>query len=373
MEKKKEDYLYVNQHPDKNLKKIDADKFYKEYGIYKFVRPSLIQKKEAMGLAGESICFKKIISHDFNNFYKTIPAPGPRDWLMNHKEYGQTYLEYINHGYFPVEKGKDVIYLAPLSFNINPSFDQSFITGAALIIQSYYCHLPVKILNMKMDLSGVEFRKYDDGRFQLNANSLIEKIYFQKPKDAHCVICFTDADLYNDRRCIIPRDWIYVEESYNNDFIFELNSFIYKISVMSITRFDPLYVIEDPPESKKCKIKLYFILFKRTVKMIIKNICHMMGLKNCIFFNCVMNGFNNMPEFDKRPMEVCPVCLRKAFTDMIRKYEKLEEGRVKGRTLFDRFIQIKECLETNFEGIYDEEVEWYKKRINSLISQIGLR
>jgi archaemetzincin len=53
----------------------------------------------------------------------------------------------------------------------------------------------------------------------------------------------------------------------------------------------------------------------------------MFGLAHCIFFNCVMNGSNHLDESDRRPMHLCPVCLRKLqFSvgfDVVQRYEKL--------------------------------------------------
>jgi archaemetzincin len=35
------------------------------------------------------------------------------------------------------------------------------------------------------------------------------------------------------------------------------------------------------------------------------------GLTHCIYFNCLMNGSNHLAESDRRPLHLCPVCLRK--------------------------------------------------------------
>ena len=353
------------------MKKVEYDTYFIEYGLYHFRVPTPFQRENAMGLAGDTTTFSKVISHDYKKFYQEIPRPQKNDWLMDHKEYGQTYHEFLNKQYFPIQKGKDIIYIAPLTFNLNDCFDQSFITGLVLLCQSYFYDMKIKILEMSLNLEGVEFRRYEDGFYQLNANTLIEKLFFQMPDDAHCLVCITDVDLYNDVRVIKPRDYIYTPPPYKNDFCYELNSFKHKVGVLSLARFDPLYIIDDPPDSENCRIKLYFILMKRISKMLIKNICHMFGLKNCIFFSCVMNGFNHMSEFDLRPMEICPVCLRKLFTSITRKYERLEEGRAtNGFHIIERFRKLLDCLESNFFGAFDLEVKWYKARLASIEKEI---
>ena len=160
---------------------------------------------------------------------------------------------------------------------------------------------------------------------------------------------------------------------YKNNFCYELNSYKYWVSICSIARFDPMFTRSDQPPSETEKASFFFKLLKRSIKMVVKNISHMFGLKNCIFFSCIMNGFGSMKEFDSRPIEVCPCCLRKIFTNIVRKYSRLDDGKrvQKGDILiFERFKKIKECLKENFKGIFDKELEWYEDRINSLNKEL---
>ena len=78
--------------------------------------------------------------------------------------------------------------------------------------------------------------------------------------------------------------------------------------------------------------------------------------------------FGSMEEFDGRPLEVCPCCLRKIFTNISRKFMSLDDnGRVlKDRLIYDRFKILKESLDNNFYGIFENESQWYKERIESL-------
>ena len=339
---------------------------FKDYGIYHFTLPTPHERKSSFDCSGETTLFNKLISHQYTKFYYPMPAPGPNDWLMSHKEYGQTYREYIRFGYHQITNKKNVIYIAPLCFNINPAFDQGFITAMIVLAQDYYYDMKVKLLNMNLNLDGVEYRNYEDGSYQLNANTIIEKLFNEMPDDGYCLLCLTDVDLYNDVRVIKPRKWIYYPPPYKNDFCYELDSFKYWVGICSICRFDPNFILEKKPEDENCKIKLYFSLLKRSAKLVIKNLGHMLGMRNCIFFKCVMNAFGNMQEFDERPMELCPCCLRKAFTNISRKNERLEEGRVKNDVLIlQRFQKLKESLENNFFGIFEDEVKWYEKRIDS--------
>ena len=316
-------------------------------------------------------------------FYKPISAPGPNDWLMNHKEYGQTFMEYKRFGFHEIQLvkkpgfrdplKKDVIYIAPLFYKINPSFDENFITSIIVFCQSYFHDMQFRLLRPEFNNKGIEYRKYEDGSYQLNACTLIEKFYKKMPEDAYCLIGITDVDLYNDVRVIKPRKWIYYPPPYKNDFCYELNSYKYWVSICSIARFDPMFTRSDQPPSETEKASFFFKLLKRSIKMVVKNISHMFGLKNCIFFSCIMNGFGSMKEFDSRPIEVCPCCLRKIFTNIVRKYHRLDDGKrvsENDRLIFDRFNNVKNCLKENFKGIFDRELIWYEERFNSLNKEL---
>lgn len=54
----------------------------------------------------------------------------------------------------------------------------------------------------------------------------------------------------------------------------------------------------------------------------------MFGLKHCIYYNCLMNGSNSLDESDQKPLEPCPVCMRKLLTAVrfnpFERYEHLQ-------------------------------------------------
>ena len=375
-----------NQDTLEKMKYVNYKKIYdKEYGIYHFRVPNPLLRKASFDCSGEPTFWAKSISHEYTIFYRPMPAPGPNDWLMNHKEYGQTFMEYRRHGFHEIKMIKDkkdrnanplkkeVIYIAPLFYKINPSFDENFITSIIVFCQSYFYDMQIRLLRIELNNKGIEYRKYeDDGSYQLNACTIIEKLYRKMPEDAYCLIALTDVDLYNDVRVIKPRKWIYYPPVYKNDFCYELNSYKYWIGLCSIARFDPMFGKEGQPSENE-KANFFFKLLKRSIKMVVKNIGHMFGLKNCIFFRCVMNGFGSMKEFDSRPVEVCPCCLRKIFTNIVRKYFRLDDGKRVTENdilIFKRFENIKQCLGINFKGIFDSEFEWYEKRLNSLNKEL---
>ena len=90
-----------------------------------------------------------------------------------------------------------------------------------------------------------------------------------------------------------------------------------KILVFSFARFDPFFNfnLKEKSLSKEQKYKIYLILLKRIWSAVTREICYIFGMKNCTFMSCCMNG-TNVPEFDSKQIELCPICLRKLITNI---------------------------------------------------------
>lgn len=43
---------------------------------------------------------------------------------------------------------------------------------------------------------------------------------------------------------------------------------------------------------------------------------HMFGLRHCIYFSCLMSGSNHLEETNAKPIEFCPVCIRKLQSNL---------------------------------------------------------
>lgn len=79
---------------------------------------------------------------------------------------------------------------------------------------------------------------------------------------------------------------------------------------------------------------------------------HMFGIKHCQWLSCVMQGSNHMEESDRRPLDFCPVCLRKlqdaigfdiAERYAVRKSQRRRSDHYRKRNKLE--IQIKTRLE----------------------------
>src|SRR5213075_2686902 len=129
------------------------------------------------------------------------------------------------------------------------------------------------------------------------------------PADAFCILAITMEDLYP-------------ETSWN--FVFGQASVRERVGVYSFARYDPAFYGEVRAPGYET------LLLRRSCKVLAHETSHMFGLAHCTYFNCLMNGSNHLAEADRRPLHLCPVCLRKLQWsidfDLLKRYSALEES-----------------------------------------------
>ncbi len=149
------------------------------------------------------------------------------------------------------------------------------------------------------------------GHIQYNAMDFISKYKNKVPADAYCLIAITLADIY-------PGDkW---------NFVFGMASLNERVGLFSLARYNPRFFKEEADLSEETLQRM--ILF-RACKVMAHEIGHMFGLKHCIYYHCAMNGSMHAEEASKRPMHLCPVCLRKLQLNLQFDYVKRYRGLVK--------------------------------------------
>ena len=52
----------------------------------------------------------------------------------------------------------------------------------------------------------------------------------------------------------------------------------------------------------------------RALKTSTHELCHVLYLTHCHFYECLMNGSNLLSEADLKPFTLCPICLRKLLS-----------------------------------------------------------
>ena len=92
------------------------------------------------------------------------------------------------------------------------------------------------------------------------------------------------------------------------------------------------------------------LLLRRSCKVLAHETGHVFGLAHCTYFSCLMNGSNHLVESDRRPLHLCPVCLRKLQWSI-------------GFDVLKRYTELERLNRTN--GFMDE-AGWLSRRINTL-------
>ena len=142
---------------------------------------------------------------------------------------------------------------------------------------------------------------------QILTGNVLDFLKAHIPPDAFCILAITMEDLYP-------------EPSWN--FVFGQASVRERVGVYSFARYDPAFYGEARTPGYET------LLLHRSCKVLAHETSHMFGLAHCTYFNCLMNGSNHLVEADRRPLHLCPVCLRKLQWsigfDVTRRYSALE-------------------------------------------------
>ena len=389
------------------MKKTEKDEYDKTYGIFKFKRPLPSEIESAMGLVGESILFKKLISADYERFYDPIKIPEEGDWLMTHKEFGQTYNEYIQKDCFPVDPNHNVIYIHRFSSNDDLIKDELF-HNIIVLLEAFFTGMKVYLyddgntnyLNNNNENNNIENSNENNieninennidnnnnennnennvennnqnnennenkqsnesnEKMAINADQLLEKLKLEMPEDAYCLFGIIDNDLYTET--LSQSGKRVIKATYGKRSVPD------RVSIFSLERFDPFFNFNGKIKnlSKEQKYKISLILLKRACSAITREICYMFGMKNCTFMSCCMNG-TTVAEFDNKQIELCPICLRKLITNIRANGEDIKTYRVKKPLIvYNRFVKMRDALE-NFSGLYENELKWFDARIEFL-------
>jgi len=302
-----------------------------------FTIPDQKVRQLAIGsIAGTPIRMKKALKI-ITPLFDPLPKPGPNDWLADHDEDGQTYEAYISQLKNYVDEKRNVIYIQPLE-----DIDKEFIEKLRKFTKAYYFGLEVKIRKvMHLEKMEVDNRINDSiGKRQYNATQILRHLEGKLPKDAYCMIAICMSDLY-------PKDeWNYV---------FGLASLKNRTGVFSFARYDERFFDDEDEEAKILPEKSQ--LLWRSASVMAHEIGHMFGLRHCIYFNCIMNGSNNLEENDRKPIFMCPVCIRKLQYNI--KFE-----------MVDRYHALADIC-SEFQGKFNEAAKWYKNVEKDILEAYG--
>jgi archaemetzincin len=271
-----------------------------------FEPPGPDVRRAAVGdLAGLAPVVRRAFSADASEF-EPIPKPGPHDWLAVHPESGQTFDQFKASSPNRPTDSRRVIYLQPLG---EFAADRSPSIERLREFASAFFAMRVKALSVvSLDVSKFTTRRNPNtGNLQILAGDVLDFLKSRVPSDAFCVLAITMEDLYP-------------EPSWN--FVFGQASLRERVGVYSFARYDPAFYGQPRGPGYET------LLLRRSCKVLAHETGHMFGLAHCTFFNCLMNGSNHLAESDRRPLHLCPVCLRKLQWsigfDVLERYRALE-------------------------------------------------
>lgn len=300
-------------------------------------------------------------------FFKSIPVPTDiDDWLAQYNEEGQTYKQFLDQcPWLSTRKRKY------MSQNFQPSgqtLKQKYPNGKVYIVPvgdldhegtEFYSDLPeytskflclpvVSLPEIKIEINDDKVFWIDEAeskqitnrrtsnrtrrcqltsrfdyktkQLQVRVDSNLMQLRQKIPDDALCMIGLTMLDLYGDDSDL---------------FVAGMAAGNQRVAIFSLYRYDPClsFSIENwfqisktntIPERDRLRI-----ILQRSCKLVVHEICHLLGIDHCIFFDCCMNGSGHLKEDFRQPMQLCPVDLHKLHTlvgfDVIKRYESLLE------------------------------------------------
>src|SRR5262249_23790696 len=255
--------------------------------------------------------------------FEPIAMPGPFDWLAVYPEPGQTYTQFINsHPNFP-DQAHNTIYLQPLE---EFPADAPALPRLKAFTEAFFS-MPVQVLPLIAGGLGQITSRVNrqTGKTQLLAGDTLGLLKQRLPRNAYCLLGITLQDLYP-------------EPSWN--FVFGQALLNDRVGVYSFVRYDPRFSGENRADRAR-------IMLRRSCGVLAHETGHMFGIEHCIYFQCVMNGSNSLPQDDSKPLHLCPVDLRKLYAGI--KFDPVA-----------RYAHLRDfCHEAGF----DDEAHWIEKQL----------
>ncbi|MCX5654119.1 MAG: archaemetzincin [Planctomycetota bacterium] len=222
--------------------------------------------------------------------FSPMPVPQPGDWMQAHPEAAQSFQEYVASRPVRPTAGRHTVYLSQLG-PMAPK-DRARMNLLREYLETYYA-LPVRF-GPAAGLEGVTSR--DRAMFGRTVRQYLSREILEKtlppllPKDGFCLQAVTMEDLYP-------------EESWN--YVFGQAMLDARVGVYSLVRFYPAFWGQEESEASEAKGA------KRSLQTLVHETGHMFGVWHCQKYECAMNGSNSLAESDRRPIHLCPECLKK--------------------------------------------------------------
>jgi archaemetzincin len=252
----------------------------------RFVPPTRAECLEAVGLDPD------VAPHlrralEFDDAFEPLSGPGSQDWLAVHGERGQTFQEFREFYPQPVPELHPIC-IQPIDEVLGHAgpclehlveFAGAFFARDVVVLPGQ--PMPHGRIRSRMDRA--------TGQIQHFAGDVLRELASRRPPDALCLLGLTDHDIYPD---------VLVE------FAFGEASAVHRVALCSTARYRPPFREESAGQPAG-------IMFRRCIRVLSHEVCHMLGIGHCVYARCLMNGSADLAESDRRPLHLCPVDLHK--------------------------------------------------------------
>ncbi|MEW6711948.1 MAG: archaemetzincin, partial [Candidatus Riflebacteria bacterium] len=222
-------------------------------------------------------------AYSFKSFIPKNP-PGKSDWLSRYPEKGQTYNQFVKGGFKTPSSDCKTICILPVYFADEQPLP--FLPVIASYCEIFFGLKTIVLSPTRLD-SGSVSRRLKEYGLQFNASQILERIKSQKPKDCFALVAVTPDDIFPDRT-----------QSHSSGLASPNDS----SAIVSYARLRSASDSSDQIDT---------LLKARALSVTTHEICHILGLRHCIYFQCLQNGAMGVAELDRTPLLLCPICLRK--------------------------------------------------------------